>query len=134
MKKIALIIMMFPLFLAACQKDEADFGKALPGVWEMVESEGAAPSAGLSIWLVFEDGNFEIYQRASVSERYKLYKGTYTISGSTLCGSYSDGTPWACDYRLRLEEKMLVMEALAGSGVWKYRKSALPSGLEILSE
>lgn len=79
-------------------------------------SSGETDMEQVDVYLSFTDGNFEIYQKLGNS-RYWIFSGTYTVTGNTVTGKYSDGSSWGSYYESRLENdgSVLVLTALNGS-------------------
>lgn len=69
-------------------------GGSVVGEWHMVSWSNSTLD-GADIYLSFDnDGSFNLYQRL-YKPTYTHYEGIYKLSGSTLSGTYSDGTAWS---------------------------------------
>lgn len=114
MKKILVYLSaaILSLGLISCKKTSVT---DISGEWHMVSS-GETDMEQVDVYLSFTDGNFEIYQKLGNS-RYWIFSGTYTVTGNTVTGKYSDGSSWGSYYESRLENdgSVLVLTALNGS-------------------
>lgn len=63
--------------------------------WELVSVNGVA--VDFKVYIGFTGGTFAMYQQL-YSLDYKFLDGEYSVSGSTLSGSYFSGEAWKCDY------------------------------------
>lgn len=119
MKKILALLMLGALLLG-CKKQpeqpapdtpDIQLEENLPGDWELVSVDGVSPS-GLSVWLrLGEKKTFDLWQRSESTVQYAHFWGTWSLDGNTLSGSYMDGTPWAAQYTVSLEEGRLELSA-----------------------
>lgn len=69
------------------------------GDWVLTEWNGTT-DLSLGVYLSLNENNtFVLYQHLS-DVLWEKYEGTYTLSGNTLSGVYSDGVKWA-DYTIK---------------------------------
>lgn len=111
--------------LASCQKENGA-GTIVDGDWHgsMTVSEETVAD----VYISFSEGNFVIYQKTGSLERYYMYDGTYTVTGNTLSGKYSDGTSWGSQYEVNVTGNSMQMTALNGSGeVSIYQREEIPA-------
>ena len=115
----------FCLLALSCRKYES--GVDISGEWHLV-STGELSMESIDVYVSFGKGTFVLYQKLGEG-RYYVYSGTYSLSGSLLSGSYSDGTSWGSDYDIALDPggELLTMTARNGSGeVSTYERKAVP--------
>jgi hypothetical protein len=109
MKLTKIFLAVIALLTIACNNNGGgsssspaiDWGSegTIVGEWNL-NSWADSTEARPQIYIAFnEDGTFELYQQ-QYSVVWLRYSGTYTLTGRTLKGSYTDGTPWACDYEV----------------------------------
>jgi len=122
MKKIILIILLVLAGLTGCKK-EASLSEQLCGEWR-----GSELSADAGIYIDFNsDGTFELYQKLT-DEGFELRRGTWKIAGNVLSGSYNDGEPWACQYKVTVSGGALTLVAQSeGSETNVYAKTEIPA-------
>ena len=97
--------------IVACNPDNGDGGNSggntktwsnsgsHVGDWALTEWNGST-NLSLGVYLSLnEDNTFVLYQHFS-DVLWEKYEGTYTLSGNTLSGVYSDGVKWA-DYTIK---------------------------------
>jgi hypothetical protein len=76
-----------------------------------------------------EDNTFVLYQHTS-DVLWEKYEGTYTLSGNTLSGIYSDGVEWA-DYTIKYNNNEPKQIKLTRNGdaedVSIYTKTEIPA-------
>ena len=95
----SLVALMF-VGLTACngESKEAPAEGLDKIVNEWVLATWGGENAEYTVYIDFnEDNTFAIYQQV-YTLNYEMYAGTYSISGNTLSGVYSDGSAWKCDY------------------------------------
>ena len=92
--------------------------------WHLVSVSGL--SSAPQVYVDFaQDLSFKLYQQIGQG-RYRKYEGTYTVSGSLLSGTYSDGKKWGSDYNVSFEGEKMALAAQNGSEeVCTYEKKAL---------
>ena len=100
---VSAILMAF----SGCKKEEIPEG---PGLNELIigEWKGNVPEiSGLEFYSSFkEDGTFDLYQKSGDAS-FELFTGTYTITGNTISGKYSDGEAWGSDYIVTITENKM---------------------------
>lgn len=112
MKRILYLLTMSVLLLVtACGKDDEDKAafdlKDFYGEWKLTEWEST--SANMDVYIDFnEDKSFDMYQKTE-SVRFVKYDGTYSITGFTLSGVYSDEVVWGSDYIISFDEDKLIL-------------------------
>ena len=97
--------------IVACNPDNGDGGNSggntetwsdsgsHVGDWALTDWHGTT-DLSLGVYLSLnEDNTFVLYQHFS-DVLWEKYEGTYTLSGNTLSGVYSDGVKWA-DYTIK---------------------------------
>ncbi len=126
--------LMLMVSAIACKKDGGDPAMVdMSGEWKLSTLNGTGTDSmfggeGLDIYLYFgSDGSFETFERLQDSEMYAHYSGTYSISGYTASGTYSDGTSWGASYTVSLSEDGATLTMTAGSEECVYAKTAIPS-------
>ena len=74
------------------------------GEWSLnswAGNEEAAPK----VYIVFnEDNSFDMYQQ-SYSVLWFHYDGVWSLNGTTLSGTYTDGTPWVSSYTVAFSKE-----------------------------
>ena len=127
MKKLIFILTSLAILSATgCKKEEKpiDCNAVLPGEWH------CAPGGfDADIYVAFnEDGSFDLYQQTG-DGRHRHYTGNWTCEGSTLSGTYADGTTWGSSYKAMFkDEDTMTLTALNGSKeVMTYVREAVPS-------
>lgn len=119
---------------SSCNKEDGNGASILAGEWKLTEIGGVQASdlakdeiGGLDLYLSFDAaGNFETFQRLGGSQRYVRYSGTYSVSGSTATGLYSDGTAWGADYGVSLEGDGTTLVMSANGEDCRYTKTSIP--------
>lgn len=134
MKRIYSLLMALALVMScacSCRKEPSKKGLDVTGVWELTEVSPITKSAmigdrAVDVFLQFSsDGSFAIHQKLG-DGAYKVFTGTWTLTGNTLDGVYSDKKAWGSTYTVEREGDMMT---LASKGeVYSYKKiGALPS-------
>ena len=86
------------------------------------------------VYIAFnEDNTFDLYQQ-QYSVVWFRFHGTYSLNGTTLTGSYEDGTPWACnytvDYGTQEEERRLKLTSVSDKAdVAVYAEEQIPTDI-----
>ena len=121
----ALVIM-----LSGCGKDnpEDNGGEQTPtspfaGTWELtgVATKVSVGNIDVSVYLVFTDTDFEIYQKIGEG-RYTKFDGTYVYgSDKTLSGKYSNNRPWG-PYAVEFASDKSTLTLSLGSESDTYKK------------
>ena len=139
MKKISYIFtaLILTLVSVSCKKDKGpDIATGIVAEWHLVGMTGYEASQLPSVYVEFKaDKSFDMYQKVGDVQRYSRYTGTYTITGNSMTGEYSDGIKWGGDkrngitYKVSFDGAVLCLAADNGSGeVCRYEKASLPQG------
>ncbi len=133
MKKLFAIFAIVALALVGCDKDTDGTGgnvSAVNGQWHITEWNGEAPE--FDVYISFDSGKFEIYQQVW-SLDYKLFKGTYKVSGEIITGTYADGSLWASGYKFAVNGGKLTMYSQEDQSITSvYEKCTIPD--EVIAE
>ena len=129
LKTAALALAVLGACLSCGKKEKA---LDITGEWNLVALETRAASIGdqtVDVYISFaSSGTFEMYQMLGTG-RYRKYSGTWTLTGSTLTGKYSDGTQWGSSYEVgRRSEDMLTLSSASGE-IGTYKKSTIPASV-----
>ena len=129
LKTAALALAVLGACLSCGKKEKA---LDITGEWNLVALETRAASIGdqtVDVYISFaSSGTFEMYQMLGTG-RYRKYSGTWTLTGSTLTGKYSDGTQWGSSYEVgRRSEDMLTLSSASGE-IGTYKKSTIPDSV-----
>ena len=68
---------------------------AIEKEWKLVSVNGVANE--FHVYISFEEGNFALFQQLYTLD-FKLFDGTYKVSGNKLTGEYFEGGAWKCGY------------------------------------
>ena len=134
MKSFKILSLAFVMLLAlvGCES-KVNGGKkqTVVGEWTLVQWNEATPE--FHVYIDFNaDGTFEMYQQVW-SFDYEYYNGKYSLNGDVMTGTYADGTPWACAYRVNVVDGQLIMYSQEDKSVTSvYEKCTIP--VEIKSE
>ena len=139
MKKISYIFsaLILTLVSVSCKKDKGpDIATGIVAEWHLVGMTGYEASQLPSVYVEFKaDKSFDMYQKVGDVQRYSRYTGTYTVTGNSMTGEYSDGIKWGGDkrngitYKVSFDGAVLCLAADNGSGeVCRYEKASLPQG------
>ena len=126
------LIVAAMLLPSSCAKQDTDGSNILTGEWKL-EEVGGIPATdliygGLDIYLVFsKELSFEIFQRLEGGDKYVRHTGSYTFDGIVAAGSYSDGAPWATDYRINVNGDTLTMTG--NSEDYVYVRASVPEAV-----
>lgn len=148
MKIAKIFLAVIALFTIACNNGGGDGGNTtVPatewGVEGTIVGEWALTSwadqseARPKVYIAFnEDNTFDLYQQ-QYSVVWFRFHGTYSLNGTTLTGSYEDGTPWACnyivDYGTQENERRLKLTSVSDKAdVAVYAEDVIPT--EIIDE
>lgn len=125
MKKIIYVIMFALLVIAGCKKDKPvlTLSQKLCTEWR-----GSSLSVDAAIYIKFmSDGTFELYQKMA-SDEFELRRGTWTLDGDTLSGTYNDEQAWSTSYRISIDKDELTMVSLADGGETNiYTRTGIPA-------
>jgi len=139
MKRFLLILAVALVAAAGCRKaNPQSVAGSIEGQWELVSVSLGTKSAvvgdeTVTVYIEFASGGkFSLYQQLGAG-RFAAYSGSWTLDGETLSGKYSDGSSWACDYSVKLEESTLVLTTLTGGDVYTYRSCTIPDSVILAS-
>lgn len=114
---------------SSCKKEEKTLD--VKGEWELTEVKMATKSAlvgaeTVTVYLnLAEDGSFAMYQMVG-DGRFVAFSGSWKLAGSTLSGTYADGTSWASSYEVSVEKSTLTMTTEDGLDVFVYKACTIP--------
>lgn len=114
---------------SSCKKEEKTLD--VKGEWELTEVKMATKSAlvgaeTVTVYLnLAEDGSFAMYQMVG-DGRFVTFSGSWKLAGSTLSGTYADGTSWASAYEVSVEKSTLTMTTEDGLDVFVYKACTIP--------
>lgn len=77
---------------------------------------------------VVSTGVFTLYQKLGAG-KYRSFDGKWTLTDSTLSGTYSDGKPWGATYEVALEDDGSRLWLAAPTETCVYTKSKLPADI-----
>lgn len=117
--------------LCSCGKDDNGGGNnnngnggvkvsasTIAGDWNLTRISTKTATLGdqtIDVYLRLSSGNtFELYQMLG-DGRYRYVSGSWSLSGTTLSGTYTDGTAWGSSYGVELSSDGNTM-TLTGSG------------------
>lgn len=134
MMKTRVLILMAALLSAAvsfssCKKEEKTLD--VKGEWELTDVKMSTKSAlvgaeTVTVYLnLAEDGSFAMYQMVG-DGRFVAFSGSWKLAGSTLSGTYADGTSWASAYEVSVEKSTLTMTTEDGLDVFVYKACTIP--------
>ena len=114
---------------SSCKKEDKTLD--VKGEWELTEVKMATKSAlvgaeTVTVYLnLAEDGSFAMYQMVG-DGRFVAFSGSWKLAGSTLSGTYADGTGWASAYVVSVEKSTLTMTTEDGLDVFVYKACTIP--------
>lgn len=114
---------------SSCKKDEKTLD--VKGEWELTDVKMSTKSAlvgaeTVTVYLnLAEDGSFAMYQMVG-DGRFVAFSGSWKLAGSTLSGTYADGTSWASAYEVSVEKSTLTMTTEDGLDVFVYKACTIP--------
>lgn len=114
---------------SSCKKDEKTLD--VKGEWELTDVKMSTKSAlvgaeTVTVYLnLAEDGSFAMYQMVG-DGRFVTFSGSWKLAGSTLSGTYADGTSWASAYEVSVEKSTLTMTTEDGLDVFVYKACTIP--------
>ncbi len=135
MKRL-IYVLLAVLAIAGCKKPEPGPGPDVPPDPPVAEKTLADLIAGewhctpsdidADIYISFvSDGTFELYQQITEGA-HRLYRGKWTLSDTTLKGTYNDGDSWGSDYSVSMSEDTNTMTLSASSLDYIYKRSEIP--------
>lgn len=126
---LAAILLSALVSFSSCKKEEKT--SDVKGEWELTEVEMATKSAlvgaeTVTVYVKFsEDGTFAMYQMVG-DGRFVAFSGSWKLAGSTLSGTYADGTSWASSYEVSVDKSTLTMTTGDGLDVFVYKACTIP--------
>lgn len=114
---------------SSCKKEEKTLD--VKGEWELTDVKMSTKSAlvgaeTVTVYLnLAEDGSFAMYQMVG-DGRFVTFSGSWKLAGSTLSGTYADGTGWASSYEVSVEKSTLTMTTEDGLDVFVYKACTIP--------
>lgn len=126
---LAAILLSALVSFSSCKKEEKTLD--VKGEWELTEVKMATKSAlvgaeTVTVYVKFsEDGTFAMYQKVG-DGRFVAFSGSWKLAGSTLSGTYADGTSWASSYEVSVNNSTLTMTTEDGADVFVYKASTIP--------
>lgn len=134
MMKTRVLILVAALLSAlvsfsSCKKEENTLD--VKGEWELSDVKMSTKSAlvgaeTVTVYVKFsEDGTFAMYQMVG-DGRFVAFSGSWKLAGSTLSGTYADGTSWASAYEVSVEKSTLTMTTEDGLDVFVYKACTIP--------
>ena len=135
---IAAALTALAFAFSGCQPDNPDNGgeqapkSPLSGTWELtaITTKVAVGSVDVSVYLVFSDTDFEIYQKIGEG-RYSKFEGTYVYGqDKKLSGIYSNSRSWG-PYDVEIASDNNSMTLSIGNESDTYKKiEAVPQGVK----
>jgi len=157
MKTRYFLLAICVLAFVSCKSNEPEesasskLAKAMAGTWNLISmTDTRAVSIGneqVEVYVVFQvdetttstatkaattasdpTGTFSLYQMLGTG-RFRSYKGSWTLSGTTLTGVYSNGTPWGATYEVTLDDENTRLTLAAPTETCVYTRTTLPAEL-----
>ena len=119
--RILAICAVGALLVVSCGKKDK---LSVVGCWQLesLETRAAVGDVEVDVYVSFTpDKSFELYQMIGEG-RYRRFTGTYTLTGTVLDGSYSDGSKWGSAYDVSVSKGTLTLTT---------RPSDSSSGIEV---
>lgn len=124
MKRLLFIAIFALVAFVGCQKEnskEPTLKEKIRGEWR-----GSEISVDAAIYLdINADGTFELYQKMT-SDEFELRRGTWTLEGDILSGTYNDGEPWAASYKVSAGSTLTLVSQAEGMETSVYIPCAIP--------
>lgn len=126
---LAAILLSVLVSFSSCKKEEKTLD--VKGEWELTDVKMATKSAlvgaeTVTVYVKFsEDGTFAMYQMVG-DGRFVAFSGSWKLAGSTLSGTYADGTSWASSYEVSVDKSTLTMTTEDGLDVFVYKACTIP--------
>lgn len=128
MKRLIYIAIFALVAFAGCQKEnskEPTLEQKIQGEWR-----GSEISVDAAIYLSIKaDGTFELYQKLS-SEGFELRRGTWTLEGDILSGTYNDGESWAASYKVSAGSTLTLVSQAEGAETSVYIPCTIPDEIK----
>ena len=129
--KIFALAILSVMTLVGCEPSvngPAEKGE-LSGEWTLATWNDTTPE--FHVYIDFNsDNTFEMYQQVW-SFDYEYFDGQYNLTGDVLTGLYSNGTAWACGYRVSVVNGQLIMYSQEDQSVTSvYEKCTIPEEIK----
>ncbi len=102
----------------------------MAGEWNLTAWTGSEsfPDAQHTVYLDLEQGGtFKLYQVNINNSGVEVYTGNFSLAGTVISGSYSDGTKWASDYDLNeIRENQMIWQVKGTEEKSTYFRTAIP--------
>lgn len=130
LRNILLELVALTAFVA-CGGEKDEMPVDITGDWNLVNIQTKSATLGgqtVDVYILFSsDKSFTLYQMIGQG-RYHKYSGTWSMTGATLTGKYSDGKQWGSSYEVELSSSDSQMTLTSASGeVDTYKKASIPS-------
>lgn len=152
--RMSMCSLLVALTLTSCRDDDTTPEPMnIDGTWELISiTDTRAVAIGdeqVEVYVVFQadepvvtgtrgskepvgpvvsTGVFTLYQKLGAG-KYRSFDGKWTLTDSTLSGTYSDGKPWGATYEVALEDDGSRLWLAAPTETCVYTKSKLPAGI-----
>ena len=131
LRNILLELVALTAFVA-CGGEKDEMPIDITGDWNLVNIQTKSATLGgqtVDVYILFSsDKSFTLYQMIGQG-RYHKYSGTWSMTGATLTGKYSDGKQWGSSYEVeRLSSGEITLTSASGE-VDTYRKATIPSSV-----
>lgn len=117
------------LMLGSCQKTQT-INSPVVGDWHLASWMSESHPEDFDVYISFRnDGTFQMYQKVE-TPAFVMFSGTYSVSGSVISGTYSDGLPWSTSYSFSLsaDNSVLTMTSQTQNAeVSVYERSEIPA-------
>lgn len=120
-----LYVIIALLVMTGCKKDKTK-PLDITGSWELMDIKTKAAQLGdqtIEVLITFNaDNTYNLSQKIG-SGRYRDFSGTWTLSGTTLDGDYSDGKKWGASYDVSIDgSQMTLTPQIDGAESYLYVK------------
>jgi hypothetical protein len=131
-KHIAMLILavMGIALTTGCQKEKS---LDIKGCWSLVSSSQITSTVPEVLMEFKADGTFDLFQRADRNSSFKHFSGRWTLGGKKLSGTYSDGTTWASDYSVSIEDGFLTLSSGEQNDVYRGIDS-IPEDIHVIPD
>lgn len=113
MKIHSIIYVIIALFvMSGCKKDK-DEPLDISGSWELMDIKTKAAQLGdqtVEVIITFHtDNTYDLSQKIGPG-RAREFSGTWTLTGTTLSGDYSDGKKWGASYDVSVDANQMTLQ------------------------
>lgn len=137
------------LTLTSCGEKVVDNRLDISGTWELINlTETRSVSLGsenVEVYITFtadvadatragkvtlteSAGTFSLYQMLGTGQ-FRTFEGKWNLDGTSLTGTYADGTKWGADYEVSLDDNNTRLTLSAPLETCVYTKTTLPADL-----